>query len=103
MPRVLVNVSDVLVVRLTKFKLEVVLEVEPGAVEEGVPGAAGEAGVVDRVRPGTLRVIQMKGKANNSPILLTSVKHYKFSVLLKTVRCLSLPLPELQLQKIARK
>ena len=43
MPRVLVNVSDVLVVRLTKFKLEVVLEVEPGAVEEGVLGAAGEA------------------------------------------------------------
>ena len=98
-PRVLVNVSELLVVRPTKVKLEV----EPGAVEEGVLGAAGEAGVVDRVRPGTLRVIQMKGKANNSPILLTSVKHYKFSVLLKTVRCLSLPLPELQLQKIARK
>ena len=50
-PRVLVNVSELLVVRPTKVKLEV----EPGAVGEAELGAAGEAGVVDRLMPGALR------------------------------------------------
>ena len=46
-PRVLVNVSEVPVVSST----EVELEAQPGAAL----GALGEAGVVDRLKPGTLR------------------------------------------------
>ena len=47
MPRALVNVSEVLVVRPT----EVELEAEAGAAL----GAVGEAGEVDRLTPGTRR------------------------------------------------
>ena len=56
------EVSDV--VTLTKVKLEVVLEAEDEL------GVAGEAGLVDRMRPGALREIKMKGKTTNSPIPL---------------------------------
>ena len=73
------EVSDV--VTLTKVKLEVVLEAEDKL------GVAGEVGLVDRVRPGALREIKMKGKATNSPIPLASVIYYKFSVLLKAGGC----------------
>ena len=85
------EVSDV--VTLTKVKLEVVLEAEDEL------GVAGEAGLVDRVRPGALREIKMKGKTTNSPIPLASVIYYKFSVLLKAGGCHHLPHPDLQLQK----
>ena len=73
------EVSDV--VTLTKVKLEVVLEAEDEL------GVAGEVGLVDRMRPGALREIKMKGKTTNSPIPLASVKYYKFSVLLKAGGC----------------
>ena len=73
------EVSDV--VTLTKVKLEVVLEAEDEL------GVAGEAGLVDRMRPGALREIKMKGKTTNSPIPLASVIYYKFSVLLKAGGC----------------
>ena len=85
------EVSDV--VTLTKVKLEVVLEAEDEL------GVAGEAGLVDRMRPGALREIKMKGKTTNSPIPLASVIYYKFSVLLKAGGCHHLPHPDLQLQK----
>ena len=85
------EVSDV--VTLTKVKLEVVLEAEDEL------GVAGEVGLVDRMRPGALREIKMKGKTTNSPIPLASVTYYKFSVLLKAGGCHHLPHPDLQLQK----
>ena len=85
------EVSDM--VTLTKVKLEVVLEAEDEL------GVAGEAGLVDRVRPGALREIKMKGKTTNSPIPLASVIYYKFSVLLKAGGCHHLLHPDLQLQK----
>ena len=85
------EVSDM--VTLTKVKLEVVLEAEDEL------GVAGEAGLVDRMRPGALREIKMKGKTTNSPIPLASVIYYKFSVLLKAGGCHHLPHPDLQLQK----
>ena len=85
------EVSDM--VTLTKVKLEVVLEAEDEL------GVAGEVGLVDRMRPGALREIKMKGKTTNSPIPLASVIYYKFSVLLKAGGCHHLPHPDLQLQK----
>ena len=64
------EVSDV--VTLTKVKLEVVLEAEDEL------GVAGEAGLVDRMRPGALREIKMKGKATNSPIPQLNIINFQF-------------------------